>query len=137
MHADFIESNRAYTAGHTMHSIESRVKFTKFSSAWLPNWDHNPGANRDERLGVGILVIEQLLSQQGTLCKYATASVDTRQPFPTRNFSGTRYFLFRRDGTGTVPVPYRFFDSLPRTFFCHGMACVPTQQLWKFVRPTF
>ena len=46
-----------------MHSIESRVKFTKFSSAWLPNWDHNPGANRDERLGVGILVIEQLLSQ--------------------------------------------------------------------------
>ena len=47
----------------TMHSIASRVKFTKFSSAWLPNWDHNPGANRDERLGVGILVIEQLLSQ--------------------------------------------------------------------------
>ena len=46
-----------------MHSIESRVKFTKFSFAWLPNWDHNPGANRDERLGAGILVIEQLLSQ--------------------------------------------------------------------------
>ena len=60
---------------------------------------------------------------EGTLCKYATAYVDTPQPFPTRNFSGTRYFLFRRDGTGTVPVPYRFFDSSPRTFFLpwHGM----------------
>ena len=55
-------------------------------------------------------------SEKGTLCKYATASVDTHQPVPTRNFSSTGYFLFGREGT----VQYRYrtvFSIVYRVLF--------------------
>ena len=69
--------------------------------------------------------MEPPIHVEGTLCKYATASVDTPQRLPTRSFSSTGYFLFV-GGIFRVPVPYRFFDSY-RVFFdsyrmpWHGM----------------
>ena len=60
--------------------------------------------------------MERKFECEGTLCKYATASVDTPQPVPTRNFSSTRYFLFRREGT----VQYRYrtvFSIVYRVLF--------------------